>query len=184
MLRGYQTLEFRDNNDEIELNGPFPCHAPNAWLGEGYYFWDRRIEWAHEWGKNCMKRKKTAWKGYVIGEALLNNDETVMFDLYGNPEHQEEFRSIKELLEGAPAYHMSRPTVKEVLDFMIRKNILEYKAVRAADNNPNTTEDIYFDHKEKNAPYMRIGQRVQICLYEKSSITLQNFSVIHTHQSP
>lgn len=180
MIRGYQTLEYRNNNDEIELNGPFLCQNPNAWLGKGYYFWDRRLEWAHEWGKNCMKKRNMAWKGYVIVEALLNNEEEIMFDLYGNPEHQEEFRVIKDYLEQSKAFHLNQPSVNEILQFMVEKDIFAYKSVRAADNNPNTIKDIPFNHRGKEL--MRIGQRVQICLYEKSPLTLRSFSLVHTYK--
>ena len=36
----YQTVEDRGNPDYVEQHGPFICTNKNAWLGEGYYFWD------------------------------------------------------------------------------------------------------------------------------------------------
>ena len=47
----YQTLEDRDNPDEIETNGSYRCRSSNAWLGIGYYFWDSNAQWANEWGE-------------------------------------------------------------------------------------------------------------------------------------
>ena len=40
LRKAYQTLENRSNPDQIEEQGPFLCRHKNAWLGEGYYFWD------------------------------------------------------------------------------------------------------------------------------------------------
>ena len=50
----YQTLEDRDNYDEVEECGPFPCCSSNAWLGKGCYFWDDEIIVAHA-GPNNLK---------------------------------------------------------------------------------------------------------------------------------
>ena len=51
----YQTVEDRGNPDYVEQHGPFICTNKNAWLGEGYYFWDTIIELAHWWGNLCYK---------------------------------------------------------------------------------------------------------------------------------
>ncbi len=47
----YQTVSDRDNADYIEDNAPFRCERKDAWLGEGYYFWDTLIKNAHWWGE-------------------------------------------------------------------------------------------------------------------------------------
>ena len=44
LRKAYQTLENRNNPDQIEEQGPFLCNRKSAWLGEGYYFWDSFIE--------------------------------------------------------------------------------------------------------------------------------------------
>ena len=57
----YQTLEDRQNYEDVEEHGPYFCYARYAngnpksgvkepWLGEGYYFWDTRIADARWWG--------------------------------------------------------------------------------------------------------------------------------------
>lgn len=49
----YQTLEDKDNDEEIERHGPYFCSvyeidgspkkgSKEPWLGGGYYFWDTR----------------------------------------------------------------------------------------------------------------------------------------------
>lgn len=58
----YQTLEDKDNDEEIERHGPYFCSvyeidgspkkgSKEPWLGGGYYFWDTRINDAHWWGR-------------------------------------------------------------------------------------------------------------------------------------
>ena len=42
----FQTLEDRNNPDEVESQGPFIC-TNNPWLGKGYYFWDTFLDLAH-----------------------------------------------------------------------------------------------------------------------------------------
>ena len=41
----FQTLEDRNNPDEVESQGPFIC-TNNPWLGKGYYFWDTFLDLA------------------------------------------------------------------------------------------------------------------------------------------
>lgn len=83
----YQTLEDRNNPDEVESQGPFLCNRKDAWLGNGYYFWDSFIENAHWWGKEGAR-----YKSYLICESSFHLNEKC-FDLYDNPEH------IKNLIE-------------------------------------------------------------------------------------
>lgn len=183
MLTGYHTVEDRNNPDVILLEGPFRCEREDAWLGYGYYFWDTKIEWAREWGKNNCLRKKDPWKdGYVICQALIVNDPDIMFDLVGNVSHQEEFEQVIKLLEADESYVDAQPLVSEILAFMQEKGMFTYKSIRAADNN-NKVIEINFrppriQERPQNRPYMRIGQRVQICVVEKSNLTLQEFSII------
>lgn len=42
----YQTVEDRNNPDDVEQHGPFLCTNKMAWLGHGYYFWDTFINLA------------------------------------------------------------------------------------------------------------------------------------------
>lgn len=69
----YQTLEDRNNDNEIETHGPYFCSLHDdkgqikhgiktPWLGEGYYFWDTRKEDAQWWGEITYNKNQ---KGYV-----------------------------------------------------------------------------------------------------------------------
>lgn len=171
MLTGYHTVEDRDNPDEIEADGPFKCTRRDAWLGPGYYFWDTRIMWAHKWGKDAYERKGY---NYVICQAELDNSPSIMFDLFGNILHQEEFLQAYLLLKTQLDKSGKYPLVSEVLHFLHKQNLMTYKSVRAGDNG-NEAYDIDFQPKRE---FMTIRQRVQICLFEKNGITLQNFQIV------
>jgi hypothetical protein len=175
MIIGYHTVEDRNNPDLIKLEGPFRCEREDAWLGHGYYFWDTNIHWAHNWGRDAYRRK-----GYIICQAKINPD--IMFDLVGNIGHQMEFEEMIKLLEADESYQREKPLVAEIIDFMKDRGFFAHKSVRAADNPYNVVEVDFRPPRNQeqpnNRPFMRIGQRVQICLFEKSELTLHDFSII------
>jgi len=93
----YQTLEDRGNDEEIESHGPYKClsHTGNGllkkgvkepWLGEGYYFWDTRIEDAYWWGNVVYSRT-----GYVVCQTTYDQYSPMLFDMVGRVDHYEEF---------------------------------------------------------------------------------------------
>jgi hypothetical protein len=170
MLTGYHTVEDRGNPDVIEVDGPFKCTRKNAWLGPGYYFWDSKIEWAHKWGKDAYKEK-----GYVICSAQIENKTEVMFDLFGNVQHQDEFIQVFEALSAKLNTGEKPPLVAEIIHFLVNQNLFPYKSVRAHDEWNQAKVISFYQERAK----MRIGQRVQICLFEKNSVTLQDFLIVH-----
>lgn len=98
----YQTLEHRNNNKEIEIHGPYFCSlfyknkkiktgAKTPWLGEGYYFWDTRLENAKWWGETIYKSK-----GYVICQTLYDAHSPLLYDLLGDLKSFDEFVSLAE----------------------------------------------------------------------------------------
>ena len=175
MLTGYHTIEDRGNPDEIASEGPFLCTRKDAWLGHGYYFWDTNIKWAHDWGKNAYRRK-----GYVICKASLNNDENCMWDIYGSVAHNLEFLAAFETILDSGKYRSKEEIlVSDVITFLKHKGLFNYAAVRVADVYPQS-QKILLKHPDKRGSmaYMRVGQRVQICLFEKSTLLLQDFKII------
>lgn len=179
MIIGYHTVEDRGNPEHIEMEGPFRCEREDAWLGHGYYFWDTNIEWAHQWGGNAYKQN-----GYVVCKANLNSD--IMYDLVGNVSHQMEFEEMIKLFEGDESYQREKPLVAEIIDFMKDRGFFTHKSVRAADNPPKVVEIDFRPPRNivhpENRPHMRIGQRVQICLFEKNELTLHDFSIVFPHK--
>jgi len=94
VVTAYQTLEDKDNIDEIELDGPFECRRSDAWLGFGYYLWDTNIEWAKSWGLTSYERKG---KDYVIGRCEVDLSQSC-FDLVGSVQHWSDFIEVIQVM--------------------------------------------------------------------------------------
>lgn len=87
----YQTIEDRNNPDEVEENGPIPG-VYHPWLGDGYYFWDGFIANAHWWGKAHVRKE------YMICKASIAVEDDYFLDLHGNPEHMQYFSKTLKLI--------------------------------------------------------------------------------------
>ncbi|GAB3327755.1 hypothetical protein GCM10027299_28810 [Larkinella ripae] len=167
ILECYQTLEDRDNPDDVEKNGPFICSRSDAWLGTGYYFWDSNIQWAESWGQVYTKN------GYIICQAQIVYNERI-FDLWGNVNHQAAFKSALELLKKRPP--TGRPIVaREVLAFLVRSGHFAYSGIRAADEPKDVVTVKYNKHK---AEVLIVNQRVQICLLDKNNLLSHTFRIV------
>ena len=169
LTKGYHTLEDRGNAAEIEEWGPKLCNRSNAWLGEGYYFWDGDIYWAHDWGKKGKK-------DYMIFEADITIDDNT-YDLVGKIAHKLEFAAIIRELESTGFLNPGQTvTVPKVIEY-IKKNIgFPYNSIRAADY-PGRSLQVSFGGKYKEFMYLR--ERVQICLVNKNNLNLHSFKVIY-----
>lgn len=113
----YQTLEDRDNDEEICNHGPYFCTLKDTngnnkkgtrepWLGEGYYFWDTRIEDAKWWGREVYKQS------YIICETQYDQNSELLFDTLGNISHLDEFLKCAKLIRDKhPQDRVSVPLV-------------------------------------------------------------------------
>lgn len=175
----YQTLEDRDNPNEIEKNGPFKCRRNNAWMGEGYYFWESFIDNAHWWGKECNSFED----GYVICEAIYTEDEEKCFNLIDNPVHIKMFNDTKALMQEKGLYKDGQTTVSRIIEFLrTTLKIFKYEAVRVYGVNSkfyksNFSNQTIFD-KSHPQKYLDTSLPIQICFYSTSSLNLRNFRII------
>jgi hypothetical protein len=168
-ITAYQTLEDRNNRDEVETEGPFICTRTDAWLGTGYYFWDSDIHWAHDWGKKSRKR-------YLICGAQIDIDDNTL-DLIGNIAQKLEFAEIMKALKEKDAENEDYVvTVPKVLEYMKKFQNFKYNSIRAADY-PKASETITFGGRY--GEYMYLYERVQVCLINKNNLILQSFRVIY-----
>jgi hypothetical protein len=168
LTKGYHTLEDRGNVDEIEEWGPKQCLRKNAWLGDGYYFWDGDIFWAHDWGKK-------SYKDYLIFESEVTIDEKT-FDLFGNTLHKKEFSQIiHELIKTGHFKSMNMVTVPKVIEYLKKYAGFNYNSIRAADY-PNKAFMVSFGGANNEAMYL--NERVQVCLITKKNLSLSSFRVI------
>jgi hypothetical protein len=180
-MRLYHTVEDRDNPDDIESNAPFICKRKNAWLGEGYYFWDTLIENAHWWGQSQYKGN------YVIVEYHCDSYTTSgkCFDLHGNMEHLRDFNATVEFLKSKG---LQTTTVAKVIEYLKGKTDFAsvFEAIRAyghfSKSNNNITS-IPFETEKKH--YLELTPAVQICLFRKNSLNLSTGKIIHpSHYNP
>lgn len=93
----FQTLEYRGNEQEVELHGPYFCSSYNddgsmkcverqPWLGDGYYFWDSRVQDARWWGETVYPKT-----GYMVCKSLYDQHSELLYDLLGVTKYFEEF---------------------------------------------------------------------------------------------
>lgn len=174
--KAYQTLEDRDNADEIEKIGPFLCNRKDAWLGEGYYFWDSFIENAHWWGQEgaCYKN------GYIICESSFELNEKCL-DLYDNPEHIERFKLTIELIEKQGLFKKRSTTIRRIIEYLKDNTNFTYEAIRVNgvnSKNPSFTKRIPFK-VGKNHQYWDAVPAIQICFIKKDGLNRRGFKIIY-----
>ena len=172
VVTAYQTLEDRDNIDQIEMEGPFECVRGNAWLGHGYYFWDTNMEWALAWGRNSYNRRG---RNFVICACSLNLSSNC-FDLFGNVVDQMSFTNIvKSIRESGLLKGTGDLSVPNVIQFMKQNGLFTYNSIRSSDLPKNTLTVPYGSESE----HLAVNPRVQICVINLETVLLQPFSAVY-----
>ena len=174
----YQTLEDRDNADQIEFEGPFPCNKEKAWLGSGYYFWDFHIELAHWWGK-----KSYSLNSYIICKAFCIISPDKCWDLHNEGKHREEFNKALNALirKGAKKNEIS---FSQVIEYAKINGFFNHEAIRVNSIGAarKTTEiDVGFRLKFSSGndyAYFDLFPPIQICLLNKTALSLKNYKIV------
>lgn len=170
----YQTLEDRQNDEEVEDHGPYFCSERYAngilksgtkepWLGEGYYFWDTRIADARWWGDIVYSRK-----GYIICKTTYDQNSPLLYDLVGDIRQFDEFIDCAELIKKK----LNLKTVKfpVVLAYMKKENVdFNYKAIRVWPH-PNTFEKTPIRFPDAKVVLCK-PDKIQICFFDKTLLT-------------
>ena len=172
----YQTVEDRYNPEQIKLNAPFLCDRTDAWLGEGYYFWDTLIENAHWWGKTVYKQK-----GYVVLKFLCDSINERCFDLHGNLEHLKYFNEIVSFLKNEGAVNNST-TVSMIIEFLKENASLDkkYDGIRVyGHRSRHKTMKMFFKQAPNSKQYLEFEPPVQLCLFRKDSFNLQPGLIVY-----
>jgi hypothetical protein len=170
----FQTVEDRDNVDNIERNGPILC-IKNPWLGKGYYFWEMQIENAHWWGKNHYK------DNYMIFEVTSSYPERIL-DLVNNYEHLSRFRNVINYLR--KVYPKKKINVAFAIEFLKKENLLsDFMAIKAnainskSYNNVNKSQVVPF-LKNTNQFFLELVPPIQVCVFNKNMLN-NDFHVIY-----
>ena len=174
----YQTVEDRDNPEQIKSKAPFLCDRTDAWLGEGYYFWDTLIENAHWWGETVYKQK-----GHVVLKFLCDSINEKCFDLHGNLEHLNNFNEISDALEKEGLINKST-TVAWVIQYLKLNADLDkrYDGIRVYGHNSKSrhkTIKMLFRQGRNSNQYLELAPPVQLCLFRKDSFNLQSGVIVY-----
>lgn len=156
-------------------NAPYRC-VNNAWLGEGYYFWDSFIDLAHWWGESHYGGN------YIITETGLAIKEDEVFDLVGNTDHIADFADYAEAMIQKKGDEV---TVPEVIEHMKRHTRLleSFKAIRAdgrlsiARFSPYTNR-LKFSLAKGHPQYLDLFPSIQYCLFEKTDVNQPTIAFI------
>ena len=166
----YQTLEDRQNDDDVEEHGPYFCCARNAngilksgvkepWLGEGYYFWDTRIADARWWGDTVYSKK-----GYIICHTTHDQHSPLLYDLVGDVKQFDDFVKCAELIKAER--HEETVSFPVVLAYMRKIPNFDYKAIRVWPH-PQT-----FEKTAVRFPGDKLvlgkADKIQICFFDKT----------------
>ncbi|MFN0049344.1 MAG: hypothetical protein ACKVOU_09495 [Cytophagales bacterium] len=168
-LNIYHTCEDRGNIDKIEQEAPYKCTHSKSWLGEGYYFWDSNVNWAHEWGQEIYTKN-----GYVICEAQYVLNECCL-DLFGNVNHLTQFRQLSKQLFEKLENPNEMILCSQVIAYM-KKFDFKYDSIRSYHTPKNA-----FSLKFRNNGYESIvlDSKVQICLLNKNCLVSHSLKVVY-----
>lgn len=166
-----QTVEDKDNPDEVEKFGPFLC-VRNAWLGRGYYFWDRFYEIANWWGETHYNGR------YMICSASAGFKDEELLDLVGNTYDMDNFRKTCEALENK--YPNRYITISYVIEYLKSKGLFAYKAIRAHSIDCGEGDRLYrrrFRQNQQTNAYLNLMPAIQLCICDKSYV--HNYHIIY-----
>ncbi|AII53816.1 hypothetical protein [Hymenobacter sp. APR13] len=185
ITHGYHTVRDTEDPDKIERDAPFKCTRSDAWLSEGYYFWEKDLERAHQWGKGAYKQREGV--DYVILRAELTLAR--MLDLVGDPEHQKFMRDMVNVMrQEDPTWRASNQdpplgTILALLRLRASKSqaaLFPYDSVRGQDH-PKPTQHRFVRRRQPDNGsdnLIDLNPRVQICVFHKSAATLQNVRIV------
>ena len=163
--------------EDIEKQGPFLSvyleedEKQHKFLGTGYYFWDNNIGMAHAYGQKIYRRR------YYIFEGELVLEDDSFLDLVGNRSDMLWFQEIMKRFEQLK--NTERWTIGNFIEFLKRKNLLPYKAIRAIDNSITPKEIIKFINDRPN--FTHLNPIFIICLLEKDETILKSFKHLKTY---
>lgn len=178
MITLFQTLDDRNNPEEVEEEGPFQARAATAWLGTGYYFWDTHIDLGHWWGKTVYG------VDYIICRAFGELDDSC-FDLHGNGEHRMNFMEACDQIVKSNISSRENLLVPQVLNYIRKTTKFPYKAIRAlamesiSRNSENSYVVQTMRFRSGNRAFFDIKPPIQVCLIEKKALSLTNYKVVY-----
>lgn len=148
-----------------------PCFcSQNAWLSQGYYFWDTYIENAHWWGEVHYQNN------YMIGETACDKNSKYLYDLVGDLDKRKEFFKIKDILNEKRGKEV---LVEDVILFLRRLPEFIYKAIRVNPyNSKRTSGEVTIRFSANHKAFMPISEPYQLCVFDLSFLE-KPFEIIY-----
>lgn len=172
----YQTIRDTGDPDKIEQNGPILCNDKNAWMGDGYYFWDSSFDLAKHWGETHYNNQ------YMICSAKSEFRENEIFDLINNYSHIVEFEEAFDELQNIYPNIANRITVAFVIEYIKKVGKFAYKAIRACGINSfgSFSRRVFFPLK--SCCFIELKPAWQVCVVDKSFLIEDSFKVIYPEE--
>lgn len=169
----YQTLENRQNEEAVLKNGPFFCSERDShgkmkrgiqepWLGEGYYFWDNRIDDARWWGEINYKTC-----GYIICKTQYDQHSPLLYDMVGDVKQFDEFVECAEFIKRQRK--LKRVGFSTVIKALKKDSDFKYKAIRVWPTPEKIS--ITFIRFPKDGIMLGKLAKIQICFFDKTLLT-------------
>lgn len=180
MTKLYQAIENLLNPDFIEQHGPFKCNDKDAWLGQGYYFWEHYEKNAHWWGETRYKKN-----GYVICKSSYTNDPSTCFDLVDNFGHRGILKSAIDLLKEQKLYKHDKTTITRVLEYLIKIGVFTYKATRMSIPSSRGRDSKHNESicvNENTTLSFDLIPQIQVCFYDKALISANGYTIIYPQE--
>lgn len=159
----YQTISNKNRHD-LEKIAPFKCTRSDAWLGEGYYFWDTFIELAHQWGRCAYETD------YIICRTSTTCPDEDFLDLVGNTT---QIKDLKDIVLNLEKLYAKKLTIPFVVNYLRNIPSFPYKAIRIQSQETF----FYLAHynrffKDKKNAYFSLCPSIQCCIIDKSILKL------------
>lgn len=117
MSTSHRTMYHTQERRNVRLSSPVKCERDDAWLGEGYYFWDDSLD-AKQWGHNS--KRKTGFFEVYVSKILIDRFLDTVF-------YEEHYRFWIRQVEKAADYIKLKtglkPTIKEINDYFKERAI-------------------------------------------------------------
>lgn len=115
MVSHIRTMFHTQEKRGMRLTSPIKCGRDDAWLGEGYYFWDDLND-AKQWG-NKSKRKTGAFEIYRSEIDIENFLDTV----FNEAHYRFWVRQIEKAAKVIQLKSRTKPTIKEINEYFKEK---------------------------------------------------------------
>lgn len=181
---GYHTFEDRSHPNDVR-NAPFKSNDANAYLGRGYYYWERNLQLGKLWGGLHYYEKG---KQYHVGESKLRCHRSIFFDLVGDMEQQEMLLTLSRLLaKKRPARH--NWPIGKMIEFLKASSFdpdseffdkFNFKLIRAADDNFSKLKPEKTKFAEDQKSFMELNPCYIICVLNTQDIVLGSILVVHS----